>query len=81
MEDDGIFYGHLVHFPAIWYFLMAVYYILWSFGKYFFQFWYVLPRQLWQPWLRALFTFVFLRWDAQLQVIHFSSSRSFFVSI
>jgi hypothetical protein len=30
-EDAGIFYGHLVNFPAIWY-IKALLYILWSFG-------------------------------------------------
>jgi hypothetical protein len=40
MKDDGIFYGHLVYFTAIWY-------ILWSFGLVsgqlvcFSSFWYV----------------------------------------
>jgi hypothetical protein len=36
MEDDGIFYNHLVYFTAIWY----IYYMV---------IWYVLPRQIWQP--------------------------------
>jgi hypothetical protein len=38
---NGIFYGHLVHFTAIWY-------ILWSFSI-FSTFWYVVPRKIWQP--------------------------------
>jgi hypothetical protein len=48
MEEDGIFYGHLVHF-------MVFGYILWTFGKvcgnlvYFFPFWYFVPRKIWQP--------------------------------
>jgi hypothetical protein len=41
MEDAGIFYSHLVYFTAIWY-------ILWLFGISF-PFWYVVPRQIWQP--------------------------------
>jgi hypothetical protein len=35
MEDFDIFYGHLVYFMVIWYF---------------FQFWFVMPRKIWQPW-------------------------------
>jgi hypothetical protein len=48
MEDDGIFYGHLVHFRVFCY-------ILWTFGiirgnlVYFFPFWYFVPRKIWQP--------------------------------
>jgi hypothetical protein len=40
MEDVGIFYGHLVNFPAIWY-------ILWSLGV-FPPFWYIVLRKIWQ---------------------------------
>jgi hypothetical protein len=52
-----IFYGHLVHFTAIWYILwpFANYKIciLWSFGiGIFLSFWYVVPRKIWQPWCR-----------------------------
>jgi hypothetical protein len=35
------FYAHLVYFVAIWN-------ILWLSGT-FFQFWYVVPRKIWQP--------------------------------
>jgi hypothetical protein len=48
MEDVGIFYGHLVHFQAIWY-------NLWPFRIfcghlfYFPPFWYVVARKIWQP--------------------------------
>jgi hypothetical protein len=44
----GKCYGHFVDFTAIWY-------VLWPFGNsvvilvYFFQFWYVAPRKIWQP--------------------------------
>jgi hypothetical protein len=44
MEDDGIFYGHLVHFKVFCY-------ILWTFGivrgnlVYYFSFWYFAPRK------------------------------------
>jgi hypothetical protein len=49
LEDAGAFYGplvyftygHLVYFVAIWYILLP-------FGI-FFPFWYVVPRQIWQP--------------------------------
>jgi ABC-type spermidine/putrescine transport system permease subunit II len=49
MEDVRIFYGHLVHFAAIWC-------ILWPFGifvsylVYSLPFWYVVARKIWQPW-------------------------------
>jgi hypothetical protein len=49
MEDDGIFYGHLVYFTVFCC-------ILWTFGKvrgnliYFFPFWYFVTRKIWQPW-------------------------------
>jgi hypothetical protein len=35
LRPNGIFYGHLVDFVAI---------------GYFFPFWYILPRKIWQPW-------------------------------
>jgi hypothetical protein len=48
MEDVGVLYAHLVAPPAIWY-------ILWPFGihtspilVYFFPFWFVVPRKIWQ---------------------------------
>jgi hypothetical protein len=44
-EYVGIFNGLLVYFTAIWYISS----ILWSFGN-FFQFWYFVPREIWQPW-------------------------------
>jgi hypothetical protein len=53
MEDDGMFYGHLVHFKVFCY-------ILWAFGVvhgnlvYFLPFWYFVPRKIWQPWCRLL---------------------------
>jgi hypothetical protein len=43
MEDFGKFYGHLVYFTAIWY-------SSWLFGT-FFQFWYVVTKKIWQPWV------------------------------
>jgi hypothetical protein len=48
MEDNGIFYGHLVYFTVFCY-------ILWAFGivrgnlVYFYPFWYFVPRNIWQP--------------------------------
>jgi hypothetical protein len=48
MENSGILYSHFVYFTAKWY-------ILWLFGTfggylvYFFPFWYVVPRKIWQP--------------------------------
>jgi hypothetical protein len=48
MENLGIFYDHLVYFTAIGN-------ILWPFGifcghlVYFGQFWYFVPRKIWQP--------------------------------
>jgi hypothetical protein len=47
MEDDIIFYGHLVHFTVFCY-------ILWTFGivrgnlVYVSPFWYFVPRKIWQ---------------------------------
>jgi hypothetical protein len=45
-----VYYGHLVHFTVFWY-------ILWTFGIFcgnlackLFQFWYFVPRNIWQPW-------------------------------
>jgi hypothetical protein len=52
LEDDGIFYRHLVHFTAFCS-------ILWTFGivrvnlVYFFPFWYLEPRKIWQPWFES----------------------------
>jgi hypothetical protein len=49
MEDNGIFYGHLVHFTVFCY-------TLWTCGivrgnlVYIFPFWYFVPRKIWQPW-------------------------------
>jgi hypothetical protein len=52
MEDDGIFYGHLVHFTMFCY-------ILWTFGI----IWYILSRfvrrKIWQPWLGLYAKFAF----------------------
>jgi hypothetical protein len=41
MEDVGILNGHFVCFKATWY----MFFPLW----YFFLFWYVVPRKIWQP--------------------------------
>jgi hypothetical protein len=55
MEDDGIFYGHLVQFTVFCY-------ILWTFGidrgnlAYFFPFGYFVPRKIWQPRTRGALT-------------------------
>jgi hypothetical protein len=36
MEGDGMFHGHWVYFTANWYIVcMAIWYILWPFGKFF----------------------------------------------
>jgi hypothetical protein len=52
MKDVGkfcLFYCHLVFVVVIWY-------LLWLFGifcgnlVYFYPFWNVLPRKIWQPW-------------------------------
>jgi hypothetical protein len=45
MEDVAMFYGRLVYFTAIWYFV-------WPFNGhfvYFFPFWYIVPIKIWQP--------------------------------
>jgi hypothetical protein len=42
LQPNGLFYGDLVHFVVIWY-------ILWSFGIYFYPFWCVAPIKIWQP--------------------------------
>jgi hypothetical protein len=48
MEDDGIFYGHLVNFKVFCY-------IWWTFGivrgnlVHFSPSWYFVPRKIWQP--------------------------------
>jgi hypothetical protein len=48
----------LQYFMATWNFdsplvyIMAIWYILWSFGI-FSLFWYVVPRKIWQPWFLA----------------------------
>jgi hypothetical protein len=48
MEDVGKFYVDFVNYPAIWH-------ILWPFGilyghlVYFYPFWYVVARKIWQP--------------------------------
>jgi hypothetical protein len=60
MEDVGILYVYLVNFPAIWH-------ILWTFGIFspvlvhFYTFWYVVPRKIWQPWLRYTYILSFRR--------------------
>jgi hypothetical protein len=35
----GLFSGHLVHFMVIWLYVFLV--------------WYVVPRKIWQPWLKS----------------------------
>jgi hypothetical protein len=49
MENGGTFYDHLVYFTIIWN-------VLWPFGtfyrhlvNFFFPFWYVVLRKIWQP--------------------------------
>jgi hypothetical protein len=54
MENVGIFCANLEYIAAIWY-------ILWSFGNfvailYFFPFWYIVSRKIWQPCLSLLNT-------------------------
>jgi hypothetical protein len=50
MENVGIFNAHLVRLAAIYVvFLWPFWFILWSFGT-FSPFWYVVPREIWQPW-------------------------------
>jgi hypothetical protein len=50
MKDAGIFFGHLVNFPAIWYILwhFGIHILLLPFGI-FSPFWYIVPRKIWQP--------------------------------
>jgi hypothetical protein len=43
---------HFAYFTAKGY--MAIWYILWSSGI-FFQFWYVVPSKIWQPWSKGSF--------------------------
>jgi hypothetical protein len=43
----GPFYGYLLHFVAIWYILFIL--------VHFSPFWYVVPRNIWQPWPEARF--------------------------
>jgi hypothetical protein len=54
MENIGTIYGWLVYFIDVWY-------ILWTFGlfcSYVFGiillFWYIVPREIWQPWESGL---------------------------
>jgi hypothetical protein len=67
MEDGGIFYRHLVHFTVFCY-------ILWTFGivcvnlVYFFPFWYLEPRKIWQPWFQKqcpLYVPMYLEWTSR----------------
>jgi hypothetical protein len=66
MEDDGVFYGHLVHFQTVWsifrpfgpfsdhlVYFMAIWYIF-PVSVFFPPLWYVVPRQIWQPWLKPI---------------------------
>jgi hypothetical protein len=39
LRPFGIFYSHLVHTVVLWY-------------VYFLPFWYIVPRKIWQPWVR-----------------------------
>jgi hypothetical protein len=52
MEDDGIFYGHLVHFTVFCY-ILSTFGIVRGNLVYFFPFWYFVPRKIWQPWRRS----------------------------
>jgi hypothetical protein len=52
MGNVDIFYDHLVYFTAVLVYFVTSWYILWLFGT-FLPFWYVVPRKIWQPWLRA----------------------------
>jgi hypothetical protein len=58
----GTFCGRLVHFAVIWS-------ILWSFGIYFFPFWYVAQRKIWQPRTPMQIGILLHRWN------RFCSSR------
>jgi hypothetical protein len=49
MKDGGKVYGHLVYFTAISYILLSFGIFCGHFGI-FFQFWYVVPSKIWQPW-------------------------------
>jgi hypothetical protein len=52
MENVVIYAGHLEYFTTIGY-------ILWTFGNYvviwyIFPLWYIVPREIWQPWTKLL---------------------------
>jgi hypothetical protein len=58
MEDEGIFYGHLVYFTVFCYILWRYKWHSWHNGingivrgflVYSFPFWYFVPRKIWQP--------------------------------
>jgi hypothetical protein len=51
MEDGGLFYVRLVDLTAIWYF-WEQFSIFYFNLVYFFLFWYVVPRKIWQPCLQ-----------------------------
>jgi hypothetical protein len=53
MKDVGKINGHLVYFTAISRILRPFGIFRGQFGI-FSQFWYVLPRKIWQPWLASL---------------------------
>jgi hypothetical protein len=48
MENFGIFSPPFGIFFSYMILVMAIGYILWSFGV-FFLFWYIVPRSIWQP--------------------------------
>jgi hypothetical protein len=49
IKDAVKFYGHFVYFTAIWCTLCPSE-ILYGYFGLFLQFWYVVPRKIWQPW-------------------------------
>jgi hypothetical protein len=83
MEDVGIFYGHLVNFPAIWnifyiyiwHMYMAIWYSSSRFGT-FYPFWYVVPRKIWQT-LRRGRRSLKTRMDQHLNILRASLRTPF----
>jgi hypothetical protein len=49
IDNVGIFCGHSQYFNNY----LVCFLAIWSFGEFSPVFWYVVPRQIWQPWLRV----------------------------
>jgi hypothetical protein len=46
----SVYYMSIVYFTATWY-ILRTFGIFCGYLVYFFPFWYVIPRKIWQPWL------------------------------